>query len=113
MRDIQTIFDRSQDLKKQQRELKKAYRDSLQQSVEYQQVIEQVDTLKAKKKTIEVEIRKDFPQLDKLKNDIASDALMLSDLALNSLIKGEPIKIKDQYENQYEPIVSVRFKKIG
>ncbi len=113
MRDLQTIFDRSQNLKKQRRELKKSYRDSLKQSLQYQEIIEKLDELKAKKKSIETEIGKDYSQLEKLKSDIASDTEMLSDLVLNSLIKGEPIKIIDEYKNQYEPILSVRFKKIG
>ncbi|MBN1778889.1 MAG: hypothetical protein JW816_01560 [Candidatus Buchananbacteria bacterium] len=113
MRDIQSVFDRSQDLKRKQRELKRAYRDSLDQSLQYQQVVEKLDELKEKKKSIEATIKKDFPQLDKLKNDIASDAEMLSDLALNSLIKGQPIDITDEYKNKYEPVLSVRFRKIG
>ena len=112
MVDLQSIFDRLQDLKKQQRELKRDYRDNLTGSQEYQEIVEKMQELREKKKRIEEGYKKDFPQLERLKNDIESDVLMLSDLALNHLAKGEAIQISDEYKNQYEPIFNVRFKKI-
>ncbi len=112
MTDLQSIFDRLQELKKQQRELKRDYRDSLAGSQEYQGVVEKMQEFKEKKKRIEEEYRKEFPQLEQLKADIESDVLMLSDLALNYLAKGEAIQISDEHKNQYEPVFNVRFKKI-
>ena len=112
MANLQSIFDRVQDLKKEQRDLKRDYRDSLAGSAQYQEVIEKIKVLREKKVVIEEGYKKDFPQLDKLKNNIESDIEMLSDIALNHLVKGESIKIIDAYENQYEPIFNVKFKKI-
>ena len=112
MPNLQEVFNRLQESKKKQRELKRDYRDTLENSPRYQEIVESIKDLREKKKQIEHETKKDFPQLEQLKTDIASDNELLSDLALNSLVKGEPIEIADNDHNQYEPILSVRFKKI-
>lgn len=113
--DIQEIFNRIQEAKKQQREIKSAYRDALANSEEYKKASEEIKILKEKKKKIEETIKADFnsefAKLDGLKLDIETDNILLSDLALNTYAKGEKIEIKDQYENQYEPVFSVRFRK--
>ncbi|MFA5021742.1 MAG: hypothetical protein WC508_01530 [Patescibacteria group bacterium] len=112
MSKLQEIFNKVQDSKRKQKELKRAYRDNLDGSEQYQNIIEQIKILREKKKVIEQTFKKEFPQLERLKNDIESDNEMLSDLTINSLIKGEPIQIADEYNNQYQPILNVRFKKI-
>lgn len=112
MPNLQEIFNRVQETKKKQRELNRAYRDSLQNSQQYQQILEKMDELKIKRKTIVEELKREFPQLERIKKEIDDDTEMLSDLTLNSLIKGEAIEIIDEYKNQYEPILKVRFKKI-
>ena len=47
-----------------------------------------------------------------LKIDIASDIELLTDVALSSMMKGESVGISDKYENEYEPVFKVMFKKI-
>ena len=37
---------------------------------------------------------------------------MMSDIALNKIMKGETVEITDQYDNKYEPLFSVKFRKI-
>jgi len=112
MPSLQDVFNRVQETKKKQRELKRDYRETLENSEQYQEILNQLDQFKIKKKTIIENLKKEFPQLERLKKDIESDTEMLGDLALNSLIKGEMIEIKDEYNNQYEPVLKVRFKKI-
>ncbi|OGY48066.1 MAG: hypothetical protein A2840_02960 [Candidatus Buchananbacteria bacterium RIFCSPHIGHO2_01_FULL_47_11b] len=112
MLNLQEVFNRLQESKRKQRELKQDYRDTLENSQRYQEIVESIKDLREKKKQIEHETKKDFPQLERLKTDINSDNELLSDLALNSLVKGEVIEISDNNHNQYEPILSVRFKKI-
>ena len=116
MKDLQSIFTKLQNLKKEQKELKAIYRDSLKNSDQYQKIIEDLKELKTKKKDIEdltkAELKSSFEKLEGLKYDIESENELMSDIALNQLIKGEPISITDQYENKYEPVFSVRFKKI-
>jgi hypothetical protein len=46
-----------------------------------------------------------------MKIDLDSDMEMISDLALNQLMKGETVKVKDEYEVEYDPLFTVKFKK--
>ncbi len=116
MANLQQIFDRIQKTKKEQKEIKSIYRDALLNSQAMKQVQEDLLKLRDKKKRIEEGIRDDFrhefDKLEVLKADIENDAVLLSDIALNEYIKGNSIEIKDEYENRYEPIFAVRFKKV-
>ena len=116
MANPQEIFNRIQKTKKEQKELKSMYRDALTNSKSYQLAIEELKGARDKKKKIEDTIREDFrgefDKLDTLKADIENDQMLLSDAALSKVAKGELIEIIDEYENKYEPIFSVRFKKI-
>jgi predicted nuclease with TOPRIM domain len=117
MERIQEVFNKIEEIKKEQREIKKSYRDALSNSQEYQGVIEKLNTLKERKKQIEEDVKDDFggefTRLEDLKIDLEAEKEMLSDIALNKLVKGEKLEIKDKYDNQYEPIFSVKFKKLG
>lgn len=112
MKNLQEIFNRVLETKRKQKEINRAYRDSLNNSHQYVEILEQMETLKQKRKGIVETLKKEFPQMERLKADIESDTLMLSDLAINSMIKGEAIEIVDEYNNQYQPILNVKFKKI-
>jgi hypothetical protein len=115
MVNLQEIFDRIQKTKKEQKEIKSMHRDALANSNSLQEVIEELKILKERKKGIEDTIKSDFlaelEKLDTLKLDIENDMMLLSDAALSKVMKGEIIEIKDQYENKYEPIFKVQFKK--
>jgi len=117
MSQIQEIFNKIQETKKQQKDIKATYRDALSNSQELKDVTEKIQTLKEQKKGIEDAIKSEFSsefeKLDSLKLDIESNNIILSDLALNEVVKGEMIEITDQYSNKYEPIFSVKFKKLG
>jgi hypothetical protein len=109
------VFKRIQDRKKEQRELKSAYRDALAASAEYHQVIEELNALKLKKKKIEASVASDFKEefdkLEGLKLNIAGDNQLLSDLAMSQLTSGESVRIVDENKVEYEPVFTVRFKK--
>lgn len=111
------VFKRIQDLKKQQRDLKVIYRDALSTSGEYQEAREELEALKIKKKKIEISIqdsfKEEFNKLEGLKLNIAGDNQLLSDLALNQIMRGESIKITDENKVEYEPVFNVRFKKVN
>lgn len=117
MQDIQAVFSRIQEAKKKKKDLETAYKDALSTSLEYQEIKEKLTTMKEKKKQIEMTIKEQFAseltQIDDLKIDIASDMEMLTDIAMTTLMKGESIEIKDQYDNEYEPIFKVNFKKVN
>jgi hypothetical protein len=115
MIDIQEIFNRIQETKKKQKDIRSAYKEALSASEEYKEIKDKVETLKARKKQIEASIKQNFAgeltKLDDLKIDLESDAVMLSDMALSKLMKGETVQVTDQYNNNYEPLFTVRFKK--
>lgn len=115
MSNLQEVFLRIRETKKEQKKLKDAYRDALLNSAEYKQVSDDLKDLRNRKKQIEADIRaqfsSEFTRLDDLKIDLESDFEILSDIALTQLMKGETVKVKDEYEVEYEPIFTVKFKK--
>jgi len=114
---LQEVFNRIQSTKKEQKEIKTMYRDALANSHRYQELKEELQAMKEKKKKMEEVIqddfRSEFNKLETLKIDIENDVLLMSDLAINKLMKGETVEITDEKENKYEPSFTVRFKKAG
>jgi len=115
MMDAQMVFNRLSKLKQEQKELKAAYRDALTHDKNFQDCAEALKLAKDKKAQAEKHIKSDFgpefDRLDELKQLINDDQMILSDLTFNSLVKGEKVEIYDEHETQYEPVLSVRFKK--
>ncbi|MFH1030411.1 MAG: hypothetical protein V1770_04085 [bacterium] len=116
MQDLQSIFNRIKEKKQEAKEIKKTYHEALLNSEKYQSVSEELKTLKAKKKSVEESIKSDFTnefdKLDIIKADIESDQILLNDVALNQLIKGETVEIVDKNNTKYEPVFTVNFKKV-
>ncbi len=117
MAQLQEVFARMQANKSEQKEIKAAYKDALNNNQQYQEMVEELKLLKDKKKSFELatqaEFGKDFDRLDQLKDDLQSDQQLLSDLAINHVMDGELVEVTDEKENIYEPVFSVRFKKVG
>ena len=116
MANIQEVFIRIQETKKEQKEIKAMYRDALQNSNAHKDVVDEIKKLRDRKKQIEDglkdEFRSEFDKLETLKNDIDNDNMLLSDAALSQLMSGKTVEVQDSYDNKYEPLFSVRFKKI-
>jgi len=89
----------------------------LKGSESYIEVEESLKTLREKKKSIETELKSqfssEFVQMDDIKIDIASDQEMINDIAMTMVMKGETVSVNDKYENEYEPLFSVKFKKVS
>lgn len=115
MQDIQQIFNRIQEAKKKQKDLKTSYREALSGSPEYQEIGDKLKTLRERKKQVEQTIKDNFSseltKIDDLQIDIASDMELLSDAAMTQIMKGETVAVVDQYGNNYEPVFKVNFKK--
>lgn len=115
MQDIQEIFNRMQEIKKQQKDIRSAYKEALDGSLEYKEIGEKMKTLRERRKQIENTIKGDFSseysKLEDFKIDLESDRTMLSDIALTKLMKGETVQVVDEYNNSYEPLFTVKFKK--
>ncbi len=115
MNDLQEVFNRIRETRTKQKEIRQIYKDALEASHEYQEILEKLDTLKARKKQIEFDLKNDntnnFKAMDAYKMHVKTDMEMLSDLALNKLMAGETVEVKDEDDQKYEPQFSVRFKK--
>jgi len=115
MPQIQEIYDRIKQFKEEQKIIREAYRNELANIEEYQEIKDELDGLKQKKKEIETEVKKsmssDFSKLEDLKLDIDTDNEMISDLAINKIMKGETVQIEDEWGNKFDPVITVRFKK--
>lgn len=115
MQDIQEIFSRMQEIKKKQKDIRNAYKDALATSLEYQEIEQKMKALRERKKQIESSTKQNFAseltKLDDYKIDLESDAVLLADIAISKLMKGETVEVVDEYSNKYEPQFSVKFKK--
>ncbi len=115
MQDLQEVFNRIRETKQKAKEIKQMYKDALNSSQEYNDILEKLDNLKIRKKQIETDLKEDssndFKQLDAYRMHVKTDNELLSDLAINKLMAGETIEIKDGEDQRYEPQFSVRFKK--
>lgn len=115
MPDIQSVFNRIKETKRKAKEIKRMYKDSLEQNQQYRETLEKLEVLKAKKKQIEIETKEassgEFAKLDAYNMHVKTDNELLSDLAFNSLVAGETVSVKDESDQEYEPVFTVRFKK--
>ncbi len=116
MQNLQDVWLRIQDTKKQQKHIRQMYKDTLGSSQEYKEIVEKAKNLSQRKKQLESEAKADlggeYEKLNSLKKEVQLDQELLSDIAVSTLMKGETVKITDQDNNTYEPIFNVRFKKI-
>jgi DNA repair exonuclease SbcCD ATPase subunit len=115
MKEIQEIFNELKEAKREQSEIRAEYKDALGQNQEYQELTEQLEELKLRKKELETisqsQMGSRWDQLDDLKMTVADLRQIQSDIAMTTLMEGKPIEVVDEYNNLYEPNFSVSFKK--
>ncbi|HMN19149.1 MAG TPA: hypothetical protein PKA31_00950 [Candidatus Moranbacteria bacterium] len=115
MQNIQETFSKIREMKREQKELREMYKDALGQTDEYEEIVEQIKALREKKKAIEERVQSQlgraWEKLDDLKREVADEQQNLSDIAISTLMEGQTVEVKDEYENPYEPIWKVNFKK--
>jgi hypothetical protein len=111
----QDIFNRIEEAKREQREIKSVYRDMLASSEEYENLTDELKTLKAKKKQIETgmqnQMSEKWSRFEVLQRGVVDDRQLLADAALKDLLNGEPVRVVGQREEEYEPLFAVRFRK--
>ena len=89
MSKLNEVFKRLQEQQKNQRELKKMYREALAVNGNYHQVVEELDVLKIKKKQIEAGVKAD------LKEEFDWKDWGFTDADLVPIHKPLPIYLKD------------------
>lgn len=115
MKSVQEVFSHLLEIKREQKEYATAYKNALDNTDNYTEITEQLKKLREKKKQIETAVKnqlgKAYEKLEELKADMQSEKEMLSDVAITTLMGGETVEVRDEYENLYEPVWSVKFKK--
>ena len=115
MPSLEEVHGRLRAKTREKSEIQKAFKDDLANNPRYQQISEQLKTLKEEKKSIEnqtwASASADAQKLDLLALDIKSDREMLSELALNMYVKGQTVEIVDEQHVRWLPKFSVAFKK--
>lgn len=89
-------------------------KDELTHNARYQEIIEEMKTLREEKKGIEQNAlgkSGEFEELDELKVEIQTDQELLADVVLNMYVKDETVEIVDEYEQTWNPVFKVSFKK--
>ncbi len=116
MRDIQDVYNELLETKKGQKDIKQEYKDALVNANEYEETVEKAKELREKKKQIETiaqgRMGARWDELERLKAKADELATMLTDIAMTELMAGKTITLKDAYDNDYEPVYKITFKKI-
>jgi hypothetical protein len=114
MQNLQEIHRRLEELKRRRRELNRMFKDELAQTEQYQKIVEDLKVLREKKKSIENAAKaacfSEADELDRIKEQVAADREMMSDIALNMYVEGKTVEIVDE-DVRYVPQFSVKFKK--
>jgi len=115
MQNVQEVFNKIREMKKEQKDLRDMYKDALVQTDEYEEIVEKIKELREKKKAIETRIQaqlgRSYEKLEDLKLEVDSQKEMLNDIAISTLMKGETVVAKDEFDNVSEPVWKVNFKK--
>lgn len=115
MQDIQAVFDKIREAKKEMKEIRATYKDALVQTDHYEETVEKLQELREKKKQIELrvqgELGRTYEKYEELKGAVAADEQMLNDIAMTTLMDGKTVEVVDEFSNRYEPVYVVRFKK--
>lgn len=113
--DVQSLFRHIQEMQRERRSIRKEYQDVLGQETEYQAIIEEIKRLRERKQQIETKARESmgrrFQEFEDLGEEISSEQEMMSDVAMTTLMDGKSIEVVDEFDNKYDPIFSVKFKK--
>ncbi len=116
MQDIQQIFDQIREIKKEQKDIRGEFKDMLVHADDYEEIVDKAKELREKKKQIEAIVQTKmglrWQKMEDLKVEKEKLDEMISDIAISSVAEGKPIAITDEYQNEYEPIYKVVFKKI-
>lgn len=117
MRDIQEIYNELQENKKEQKEIRREYKEALSNANEFAETEEELKKLKEKKKQIESITQSRmggrWDTFEKLKARSKELDEMITDVAMSTLMDGKTVAVKDQYDNSYEPVYKITFRRIA
>jgi predicted nuclease with TOPRIM domain len=114
MHDLDKVYSRLQEKKAARRDIKSSISDELKQNAKYQEILDKISELKIEKKSIENELlgrSQTQSKLEELTLDIKTDTEMVTDIAVNMLLRNQTVEIVDDHGSKWVPSFSVRFKK--
>jgi hypothetical protein len=116
MQDIQDVYNRIQEKKKERKRYKLILKDAFAESLKLKEAMDAFKAAQAKKKSIEQEILREYPSektaLENLENDIKADQELMDDIALSMAMRGETVTIKDERDKEYQSILTVKYKMV-
>jgi predicted nuclease with TOPRIM domain len=116
MRDIQEVYDALQENKKEQKNIRKEHRDALANANDYEETTDKLKELREKKKQIETAVQNAmglrWDEYEKLKAKAAELDQMVTDIAMTTLMDGKTVAVKDEFQNDYEPVYKITFRKV-
>ena len=116
MKDLQEIFDELQALKKENKEIRKDYKNLLLQDGEYEKITDKIAELREKKKEREIsaqnELGSAWNKLEENKQKIKDLEQILTDVAMTNLMDGKTVEVRDEWDTLYEPVYKIIFKKV-
>lgn len=112
---LEEVYQRLEKNKKERREINKMFKDELASTPRYQEINEELKTLREERKSIENEIKEssshEAQKLEELKYDIQTDQELLADIALNMYANDQNVEIIDEHEQAWYPQFKVTFKR--
>lgn len=112
---LQEVFAEIRKQKKARKEIKDIFKSELEHHERYGKLKEEMDVLKAERKSIEVQVREASPadsmKLQDIEVELKANEELLSDLAFNLLMKDESVELEDEYKNKLIPQFLVKYKK--
>lgn len=116
MQDIQEVYNRIQEKKKERKRLKQLLKDGLDASTPFREIKEEMDKMKAKRKEVENGVLASYEHerrdLEALEEEVKNEQQVMDDIALTMYMKGESIIFKNENDEEYEPTFKVKYKKI-
>jgi hypothetical protein len=114
---LQLIYDEIALHKQEEKGIREMYRDALANADGYSETVEKIITLREKKLMIENKVKtqmgKAWEKFEDIKSEVEAQKIMMTDVAMRDLMDGKTVEIKDDFDNLYEPVWSVKFKKTG
>lgn len=101
---------------KKAKDIKRAYRDALKSAPGYEQLENDLERLKGKKKVIIAAVREsmesELAKLDDLEIEIDSKGELITDMVVAAFVKGETVEVEDEYGGKWVPELKAKLKKL-
>lgn len=116
MQNLQEVFARLGEQKKERKRVKAIIDEALKQSKEWTDLTDEVKGVKQRRKLVEDAIlsgyQAEVETLDRLKASIDADQQMLSDIALSMMMNGETVKLETD-AGEWEPKIKITFRQLS